>query len=72
MEYNENDLDLFETPDQLPQNVQDVINEFAEMSNTYDTCALLVNNLEALGYTCDYGLDGVPYGLRKINLEVSN
>lgn len=67
----EDTIDLFENPDDLPKEVQDILNEFAEMSNTYETCAFLVIELEKVGYTCNYGLDAVPYNLTKINLEIT-
>jgi len=66
----ENEIDLFETPEALPKEVQDVLDEFAEMSNCYLTCQFLVLELNKVGYTCDYGLDAIPHSLTKINLEV--
>jgi len=58
--------DLFETPELLPQEVQNIINEFSEMSNTYETCSFLVIELEKVGYTCKYGLDAEPYNLKTL------
>lgn len=58
--------DLFEQPELLPIEVQEVINEFSEQENNYINCALLVDRLNELGYTCDYGLDAEPFNLIKI------
>ena len=60
--------DLFDNIDNLPQEVKDILNEFLFVDNDYDTCQDLVDKLESVGYTCEYGLDAVPYGLMKINL----
>lgn len=67
----ENTVDLFENPEALPQEVQDVLMEFCDGENSYDQCRALIDALEPLGYTCDYGLDAQPYDLRKINLVES-
>ncbi len=58
-------MDLFEQFETLPQEVQDVLNEYWFAENDYDTCMDLVEHLEKVGYTCDYGLDAVPFNLRK-------
>lgn len=59
-------IDLFEFFDTLPEPVQDAINEAGEMGD-YDQCAALKTRLNALGFDFEYGLDGVPYDLHKIN-----
>jgi hypothetical protein len=56
-------MDLFETPHKLPLRVQILISR--EIVG-YEACALLRSQLETLGYTCDWGLDGVPYGLEPL------
>lgn len=58
--------DLFETPELLPESVQQVLNQFSEQEQTYENCAALQKALEPLGYTFDYYLDAVPTDLRKI------
>jgi hypothetical protein len=58
--------DLFNTPELLPQEVKDILAKYEEMGTSYDTCNNLVKELEQVGYTCDYGLDGIPYELTKI------
>lgn len=58
--------DLFNTPEILPQEVRDIIERYEEMDNSYTMCRNLIEELEPHGYTCDYGLDGIPYELKKI------
>lgn len=58
--------DLFNTPELLPQKVKDILAKYDEMGTSYDTCHKLIKDLEQVGYTCDYGLDGIPYELTKI------
>jgi hypothetical protein len=61
--------DLFNTPELLPQEVKDILAKYEEMGTSYDTCHKLIKDLEQVGYTCDYGLDGIPYELKKIDTE---
>lgn len=57
-------VDLFEFPDLLPQPVVDILMEHLEVE-TYEDCNRLADLLEPHGYVFDYGLDAVPYNLRK-------
>ncbi len=50
----------------LPQNIQDIIFSFDENKDKYKECARVVAELEPLGYTMDYGLDGELFALKKI------
>lgn len=58
--------DLFEDYEALPNEVKSVIDQFIASDETYENCNTLVVELNELGYTCDYGLDAVPYDLRKL------
>lgn len=59
--------DLFEYPELLPQNVNDIIERFAEEDDySYESCDKLYDELYLVGYTFDYGLDAEPYNLRKL------
>jgi hypothetical protein len=58
--------DLFKTPELWPQEVRNIIEKYEEMGTSYDTCHKLIKELEQVGYTCDYGLDGIPYELTTI------
>jgi hypothetical protein len=62
-EYNEEN-DLFNHIESLPQEVQDVILTFED--ETYAECRRLQNELEVLGYTFDWYLTAQPYNLRKM------
>lgn len=59
------EIDMFEHIDQLPEEVQNILQNFGECE-TYDHCEMLLDELEPYGYTFDYYLDAVPYNLRKI------
>ena len=56
---------MFDHIAELPTEVQEVIAAHQGSDQNYESCIELVNNLESLGWTCEYGLDGIPYGLRK-------
>lgn len=60
-------IDLFENYKLLPQEVQNILAKYDNDDNTYENCENLVADLETVGYTCDYELDGVPFDLRKIS-----
>ena len=69
VEYNppllEDELDLFADYENLPGEVQAILDKHCTGDQTYEDCAALVRDLEAVGYTCDYGLDAEPHSLRK-------
>ena len=58
--------DLFEHYEELPQEVNDVLEKYAEEDNTYEVNEKLLAELKPLGYTFEYGLDAVPFNLQKI------
>ena len=59
-------VDLFNTPEILPIEVQIILHKYYEMDDTYENCGNLVDELEQVGYTCDYYLDAEPFDLRKL------
>lgn len=59
--------DLFEHLEELPSDVLLVISKYEEGEGSYEICKSLLAELESLGYTFDYGLDGIPHNLRKIS-----
>lgn len=61
--------DLFNTPELLPQKVKDILAKYDKMGTSYDTCNNLIKELEQVGYTCEYGLDGIPYELQTMKKE---
>ncbi len=64
--------DLFETPELIPSEVQNILESFNEddYTNDYRDLIRLLKLIEPLGYTFDYGLDADPYGLRPININI--
>jgi len=63
--------DLFETPELIPSEVQEILDTSDEdKPNTYLELDRLLNELENIGYTFDYYLDAEPYGLRPKNVEL--
>ena len=62
-------VDLFEYMELLPANVVEVINKNVDDRMNYDKCKHLIQQLKTVGYTCDYGLDAVPFGLQKIQQQ---
>jgi len=61
--------DLFEHYEDLPEEVQKLIDENTEFQS-YEDCEEFKNQLHKIGYTCEYGLDNIPHSLRK--LETTN
>lgn len=59
--------DLFEYPELLPASVTQIIERFADDVHSYERCDELISELNAVGYTCEYGLDATPYNLQRIH-----
>lgn len=59
-------IDLFEHYETLPDNVKSIINSYENEENDYNTCQRLIDDLEEVGYTCEFGLDAEPFNLQKI------
>ncbi len=58
--------DLFDNYKNLPKEVIDIITKFDYLNTNYNICSKLVEQLNVVGYTCEYGLDAIPYNLQKI------
>jgi len=59
--------DLFEKNfDELPKELVEVLEKHLYDDFTYVNCENLVNALNSIGYTCEYGLSAEPFGLRKL------
>ena len=64
--------DLFEDHENIPKNVQAILDKYDLDDVDYDQLSELVSNLEKnTGYTFDYDLDGVPYGLRPVGVSIN-
>lgn len=72
--YKESDLipDMFQHMEHLPTEVQEVLERYSAMDESYDVCSAMLEELEALDYTFEYYLDAEPYFLRKKDLVVLN
>ena len=64
----EEGVDLFEDYDDIPDNVQEILNKYQESFEDGDYSGLKMahEELSKIGYTFEYGLDGEAYDLRKI------
>ena len=56
-------MDMFEHYEKLPIEVQAILDKYSEMENDYENCGNLVDELELVGWTCEYGLSAEPYDL---------
>lgn len=57
-------MDYFDCYDELPEEVQSILNKFRNID--YTDCDNLINDLNKIGWTCEYYLDAVPYNLVKL------
>lgn len=61
--------DLFEKDfSELPIEVQEVLSKYTYEDFNYESCANLVDDLNSIGYTCEFGLSAEPFGLRKLSI----
>ena len=49
--------------DNLPDNVKDIINSFDEDLDSYIECERIISELNLIGYTAEYYLDGVLFNI---------
>jgi hypothetical protein len=71
MKISNSNVDLFEHQELVPSHIQGIISKYDEQAeesgpNLYLLCQHLIEELEQNGYTADYGLDGIPFGLKKL------
>jgi len=62
------DIDYFETPEMIPADVQTILDKhFGDRSDLdYPELAACVEELETIGWTFDFYLDAVPFGLMPV------
>lgn len=71
----DDEKDLFEFYDEQPAELQAILAKrkykpfFIDGDGDYKLAQHLLRETEAIGYTFEYGLDGLPYGLRKMTSE---
>lgn len=51
--------------DNLPQHIKDIVDSWDDNKDLYVECRRIQRELESNGYTCDYGLDGQVFDVRK-------
>tara|TARA_R110002020_G_scaffold220785_2_gene428798 strand:- start:48751 stop:48930 length:180 start_codon:yes stop_codon:yes gene_type:complete len=59
-------MDLFERPDLIPDSISAIIESYNEDIDLYAENKRMLKEMENHGYAFEYGLDGIPYNLRKI------
>lgn len=59
-------VDLFENIEQLPQEAKDIVNFYSNEDADFTTLVNMESDLLAVGYKFNWGLDAIPFNLRKI------
>lgn len=61
--------DLFENPNEQPKKLKEICDKYSEIQTykelDYIDCQNFLQEVKAIGYTFDYGLDAEPINLRK-------
>lgn len=66
--------DLFEYYEEQPKELKTICDKWQEKSVdglSYIDCEDFLEEVEAIGYTFNYGLDAEPHGLRLIGIELN-
>lgn len=76
-EFDETQVDLFETQDSLPKEVAEIVSKYlSELEDperdSYEILKEFLVEMKAHHYEFNYGLDAMAYGLRKIGDENGN
>jgi hypothetical protein len=64
-------IDLFEDYDNIPDKVNNILEKYDMEDQDYESLEAIKKRVEKVGYTFDFGLDAVPYGLRPINVKIN-
>lgn len=59
-------IDLFQDQEKLPIEMQKLLEKFEEKDTSYHNCEKLLKKCLNIGYAFDYGLDAIPFNLKKI------
>lgn len=51
--------------DDLPKEVIDIVDTYEESGDLYGECRRIKFELEKIGWTCEYGLDGDIYDIKE-------
>jgi hypothetical protein len=52
----------------LPKGIKDITDSWDDNKDLYAECNRIQKELEQKGWTCDYGLDGMVYDVKKVNV----
>jgi hypothetical protein len=61
-------MDLFERPEKLPAKLRALIYIYNQSNQDYQDVLALLNSCEKIGFSFEFGLDSIPYNLKKIRL----
>ena len=50
----------------LPENVKGIVDSWDDNEDLYEECSRIKYELNVIGWTCDYGLDGEVYDVTQI------
>ena len=64
--------DLFQHPEQWPDELTAVLEKYESEQLTYSELETMHKECESVGFTFDWYLDAVPYGLRKIGTPLES
>ena len=56
----------------LPTNVKSIVDSWDDNKDLYKECARIKTELETIGWTCDYGLDGMVYDVVKLGITIDD
>ena len=62
-------MDLFENYDQQPKILSDILNQYDLENMTYKNCKEMLQKVNEIGYTFEYGLDAQPFNLHNIKTK---
>ena len=69
-------IDLFEDYENIPAKIKNILDKYSEKYGVgsemdYKESAKMLKEVQAFGFTFDYGLDNEPYGLRPKGVKIS-
>lgn len=59
-------IDLFDKHELLPNEIKEILDSFDCETLSYSDCEMMLAQMLKLGYTFEFGLDALPFNLRKI------
>jgi hypothetical protein len=62
---NDENIDLFERPDLLPDPIRTILTKYQDAEG-YHFCLSMLDELKTFGYSFEFGLDAVPFNLKKL------